>query len=94
MHAAPRRRSPPLVEHRLGATEEVDQGEAGRAREEVALVLQEGVGWEVRADGEQEDREVEERWAARDIRVGVGGGVRDGAGPGRDGGGGGGESDR
>ena len=43
----------------LGPIKDIDEGEARRTREEVALVLEERIRWEVCADGEQEDGEVQ-----------------------------------
>jgi len=71
VHATPRRRSLPLLEHRLDAAEEVDQGETRRARKKVALVLKERVAWEVRADRAQEDREVQQCWAPAPAPLGM-----------------------
>ena len=60
MHPAPRRGPTPLLELRLRASEKVDQGQTGRASEEIALVLEKCVGREVRSDREEEDGEVQE----------------------------------
>jgi len=68
VHTAPRR-LPPLLERRLYAAEQVDQGETRRAREEVTLVFEQRVGREMLADGQQEDGEVEQRWT---LRLGIG----------------------
>ena len=57
---APRRGPTPLLELRLRASEKVNQGETSGASEEIALVLEKGVGREVRSDGEEEDGEVQE----------------------------------
>ncbi len=59
MHTAPRRCSLTLLELRLYSTEKIHESETGYAGEEIALVLEDGVGWEVCADREEEDGEVQ-----------------------------------
>jgi hypothetical protein len=67
VHSAPCRGPTPLLELRLRASEKVDQGEASRASEEIALVMEKVVGREMRSDREKEDGEVQEGRTRRGI---------------------------
>ena len=71
VHPSPRRGPTPLLELRLRAAEKVDQGQTGRASEEIALVLEKRVGREVRSDREEEDGEVQEGRTTRGFWVWV-----------------------
>ena len=58
VYAPPRRCSLSLLVLDLSPSEKIDEGEGRRAREEIALVLEERVRREVCTDSEQEDGEV------------------------------------